>query len=177
MLSACICSNAVGMPCIVERCVSRFTVVSSATISYSPDCCARNSAWAESLPPLQLNTAFIRSILYFLHYGRTRRQGSNTRAMIRLYPISVRCRRVRRLCVRCRIRRLRAMGVPVRGGGRVSLRGGCRFLRGSRGRCRHRRTTVRRTCVPFRAAAVRVAAVRGGSAGRLPTSERAVRQE
>lgn len=47
------------MPCMVERCVSRFTVVSNATISYLPDCIARSRAWAESLPPLQLKTAFI----------------------------------------------------------------------------------------------------------------------
>ena len=126
-------------------------------ISHPPDRRARNSAWAESLPPLQFYTAFIRSILYFLHYGRTRRQGSITRAMIRLYPISVRCRTVRRSCGRCRIRTLRATASPGRDGGRGALPAGCSFLRGSRGRCRHRRTPVRRTCVPFRADADRAA--------------------
>lgn len=60
---------------------------------------------------------------------------------------------------------------PCRGGGRVFPRGVCSSPRGNGGTFRRRRTIGRRRAVPFRAGALRGAAVRGGSAVRTPRWE------
>gem|GEM_PF-7055410 len=61
MDAACARSTRSGMACIVERPSAPLTVVRSDTTSYFSERRAVSSASAESLPPLQLKTAFMRA--------------------------------------------------------------------------------------------------------------------